>query len=175
MIAKRLYSFLCGVCVFCRYFTLLNIAPSLLNVDCTSLFVKGRAQAIQVLVELGASTEAVDDNGNTPLRLSTCRADLPSIVALLDNGSNVEAVGQYGMTPLHWASLCGNIGAVETLVLERAIITAKDKWGCTPLVMYGKYCPRRIGGAEIAAATALLTPTSQDLLKLSTVQCQQRK
>ncbi|KDQ08695.1 hypothetical protein BOTBODRAFT_84408, partial [Botryobasidium botryosum FD-172 SS1] len=86
-----------------------------------------------LLLNAGASVNAVDRNGLTPLHLAvSCHGyvDLIPLLALLVSaGADVNATNANGSTPLHLAALHGNILASEYLIGAGADMARLDLGG----------------------------------------------
>ena len=82
-------------------------------------------------LEDGATIEAQDEGGRTPLRWAAQGSSLDVVRALLAAGADVA---EAGWTPLHVAVVLGQPpAAVKTLLAAGADIEAKDEAGWTPL------------------------------------------
>lgn len=79
----------------------------------------GLASAVKSLITYGATDEAVDGSGETPLHKAVRQGHL-STVEVLVRTSDVNATSHEGMTPLHWAVLTGREEIVQTLLLHGA-------------------------------------------------------
>lgn len=76
----------------------------------------GRLDAVKVLLDQGADTEALGRNGETPL-ISAALAGHAGIAALLiDRGAAVGARNKNGYTALHAAAYSGHLDLVKLLV-----------------------------------------------------------
>jgi ankyrin repeat protein len=102
-------------------------------------------QVIRLLLRRGATVDARDRVGRTPLLL-LLRSSTPSsrlggpllIYALLEHGADVSALSapeDYdGKTPLMWAAWKDDTAAVEALLAYGAAVNARDKNGMTALM-----------------------------------------
>jgi predicted nucleic-acid-binding protein len=68
-----------------------------------------KTYAVQILIEKGASVNAVTTNNETPLHWASERGDLETVALLIEKGASVNAVTNDNETPLHWASEHGGI------------------------------------------------------------------
>ena len=58
---------------------------------------------VRVLIEGGASLEAVGEAGYRPLQLAVVQGNIDMITALADAGASLKVVCNRGLTPLQWA------------------------------------------------------------------------
>lgn len=70
---------------------------------------------LKLLLAHGASLDARDDRGNTPLHRAVINQDKGMIILLIAHGSSVYFRDTLGRTALDLASLCGNIYIHELL------------------------------------------------------------
>ncbi|OBT62384.1 hypothetical protein VE03_08439 [Pseudogymnoascus sp. 23342-1-I1] len=87
---------------------------------------------VRILLEAGASVDALHRDGRTPLHLS-CRQSLGISKVLLEHGASVDAVAHDGSRPLHDAVREGNVELIDVLVARGAAVDVKDVEGRTPL------------------------------------------
>ncbi|KAK6352070.1 hypothetical protein TWF730_008902 [Orbilia blumenaviensis] len=92
-----------------------------------------RLRTTRMLLEAGASVDAVDDNGKTPLAYAVIGANREIIKILLDKGANIEASDSDGRKPLAHAILNGNAGVVQVLLDKGANVEATGLEGRTAL------------------------------------------
>lgn len=83
------------------------------------------------LVEQGASLQATDTWGNTPLH-TRARSRTASIAELLDLGAEVNAMAPFG-TPLHAAADAKRLEHTKALLKAGATVDARNQQGLTPL------------------------------------------
>lgn len=99
-------------------------------------FARLRLQLIESLIDAGASIEARDSEGQTPLHTAVEASRSATVVeALLDSGANINATDDAGRTPLHIAvdmPLSRIEGVVELLLDRGADVDAVDGEGQTP-------------------------------------------
>ncbi len=99
-------------------------------------FARLRLQLIELLIDAGASIEARDSEGRTPLHTAVEASRSATVVeALLDSGANINATDDAGRTPLHIAvdmPLSRIEGVVELLLGRGADVDAVDGEGQTP-------------------------------------------
>ncbi|MFN3684142.1 MAG: ankyrin repeat domain-containing protein [Fimbriimonadaceae bacterium] len=92
-----------------------------------------RPEEARVLLSVGASLEARNRYGATPL-LEACRRDLPAVVRfLLSRKANPLATMQNGSGALHLAADSAGSEVAEILVGAKVPVNAKDRQGRTPL------------------------------------------
>jgi ankyrin repeat protein len=101
--------------------------------------MEGQAEAIELLINLGASCEDVGPNSDgTPMHWATLFGHIEVIRTLKRLGANISATQNFGATPMHLAaaSRMANVAKViEELVIlgAGADISKQDYWGRTPL------------------------------------------
>jgi hypothetical protein len=83
------------------------------------------------LVEQGASLDAIDTWGNTPLH-TRARSRTGSITELLKLGADVNAMASLG-TPLHAAADAKHLQHTKALLKAGATVDARNRQGLTPL------------------------------------------
>jgi cytohesin len=76
----------------------------------------GEASFVRMLLEKGASPNARDSAGETPLHEALRRRDHEIVGALLDFGANPNLPDRMGLTPLQAA---GNDGTLRRRLLEK--------------------------------------------------------
>ena len=74
-----------------------------------------------------------DENGHTPLHLSTIRGHKEIAELLIAKGADVNAKLQDGFTPLHYAADEGHKEVVELLIAKGADVNAKYEECATSL------------------------------------------
>lgn len=63
-----------------------------------------KCKAAELLLELGASIDAPDELGQTPLRRSACQDQIAVVRALVEHGASVNIAGKDGWAPLRCAA-----------------------------------------------------------------------
>ncbi len=91
------------------------------------------AGAVPALVARGASVEAHDGRGNTPLHYAAQTNAIDTIDVLMALGAVAGARNTEGNTPLHYAVLRGAGDAVHTLLQAGAGARVRNERGLTPL------------------------------------------
>ena len=95
----------------------------------------GMSMAVQVLVDLGADTNAVNKHGQTPLHAAAGgKKDCTEVCEiLLKHGAKMDAVDKDGNQPLQWACKWGHVETGNLLLSCGADTNAVNKCGQTPL------------------------------------------
>ena len=90
---------------------------------------------VQLLVDHGAHTNVVDNDGNTPLHEANGWGDdVPAVTTiLLHKEAKVDAVNKDGNQPLHVACMKGNIKSARLLLSSGASSCVSNNYGKTPL------------------------------------------
>ncbi|WP_265029658.1 ankyrin repeat domain-containing protein [Wolbachia endosymbiont (group A) of Philonthus cognatus] len=84
---------------------------------------------VKDLISRGASLEAKDKKGSTPLHLASWNGNFEVVKYLIKEGANLEVKNYSLRTPLYDASGSGNLDVVKYLVEQGADINAKDIFG----------------------------------------------
>ena len=110
-----------------------------------------QADLVNMLLKHGASIEARNNVGATPLLVAIGHDNEPAAVALLEGGASLATVDSDGNTALHYAASLENNQAelVNMLLKHGASIEARNNVGVTPL-------HAAIGHYNEPAAVALL-------------------
>lgn len=96
--------------------------------------VGGKAQEIvRVLLDRGASIEALDSNHNTPLHYGCQTGHEVIVQLLLDRGANLKARNKAGGEPIHSAAIGGQAVIAGRLLDRGASIESRDQRTRTPL------------------------------------------
>jgi ankyrin repeat protein len=102
----------------------------------TPLFLacaNGNAGMIQLLLDAGADSNALDPAGETPLMTAVKTGDLASVKLLLDRGAKVDtADATYQQTALMIAVRQGHSSVVRLLVERGGAVNAQTRTGPTP-------------------------------------------
>jgi ankyrin repeat protein len=92
-----------------------------------------KTYAVQILIEKGASVNAVTNDNDTPLHWASQLRDLETVALLIEKGASVNAVTNDNKTPLHWASEHGYLETVALLIEKGASVNAVTNDNKTPL------------------------------------------
>lgn len=93
-------------------------------------------EIVSILLATGATVDAKQYNGRTPLMLAVEDSRCEEVVGLLlDYGANINLVNIDGMTPLHYASRKNYNEVVKHLLLRGANVDSLNSCGKTPLVI----------------------------------------
>lgn len=96
--------------------------------------VAGDDVALTVLLEGGASVQASDEAGLTPLIIAARAGHSKTVALLVSRGADPRGRDEKGLTALHAASHSGQLGVV-TVLLEQGVDVndQKNRFGLTPL------------------------------------------
>lgn len=94
----------------------------------------GHRQLVKPLLEAGASCQARDRQGWTPLMFAAQEGHADIILDLLQAGSEVDAVDGQNRTALMQAARCGHVESAIALMNGGAEVNAVCEWA-TPLIM----------------------------------------
>jgi ankyrin repeat protein len=126
------------------------------NVECT-IYERGqtalhlaamyrKTYAVQILIEKGASVNAVTTDNETPLHFASKRGNLETVALLIEKGASVNAVTTDNETPLHLASIYGYMKTIALLIEKGASVNAVTTDNETPL-----HLTSRLGNLETAS------------------------
>ena len=87
---------------------------------CIEQHPMAKSKIVQILLEKGANTEAVDKEGVTPLQGAAFYGHDQIVQILLEKGANREVVGKGGGTPLHGAAVYGHVEIVPDVARKRS-------------------------------------------------------
>ena len=90
----------------------------------------GDVSAMRELLAAGASVQARNDRGLTPLHIAAAGGDVAVVEALLQHGAEVNATSNIGTTPLYNATQFGGKEAVVELLLRHGADPA-SAWHAT--------------------------------------------
>ena len=96
---------------------------------------KGYLNAVQLLLDQGASVEAKNNLGRTSLMISSQNRCLEIVKLILDRGALTEAKDNFGWTSLMFASQKGYLEIVKLFLDRGALVEAKDNTGRTALMI----------------------------------------
>ncbi|KAJ6062015.1 uncharacterized protein N7446_006135 [Penicillium canescens] len=86
----------------------------------------GHAAIVERLLDNSASTEGINDSGQTPLPQASKRGDETLVRLLLDKGAATEAADFIGRTPLAYACTRGQEAIVQILLDKEAAVDTTD-------------------------------------------------
>lgn len=91
--------------------------------------------AMEMLVERGADTNAVDITGMTPLHVAAMLGRAAEAEWLLDHGARIDARDSFGDTPVHTAAVFGQGGVLQILARRGAALDTPNAAGKTPVML----------------------------------------
>ncbi len=107
--------------------------PATLSADYLAALRKGDVRVLREALDRGASPQARDASGSTPLMLSAVYGDVECLRLLLDRGADVNATNAAGATALLRAAY--DFEKVRLLVERRAEVNARSAFGNTALML----------------------------------------
>jgi len=90
---------------------------------------QGHVDVMDLLLSLGADTEAKDRNGETALMMACQEGRVDVLDLLLAAGANVNVQDRSGVSALMWASKRGHLSVVDRLVVYGADFNFQGKGG----------------------------------------------
>ncbi|CAD7700161.1 unnamed protein product [Ostreobium quekettii] len=94
----------------------------------------GHTAVVELILDAGASVDAVDQSGCTPLHWAVQYGHTATAELLLSRDASVDAADQFGYTPLHRAAQYEHSASAELLLDRDAPVDAMDQvFGYTPL------------------------------------------
>ena len=94
----------------------------------------GDLAAVEKAIDEGANVNYKDENGYTPLLISSNSGNIELVKMLISKGADINSKGSFGITALHKASGLGYIEVVEFLIKNGAIVNVKNnRTGSSPL------------------------------------------
>ena len=94
----------------------------------------GNEPLVDLLITLGADTEAADDTGRTALHWGAHEGKMGAVAALLERKADMNAADEYGALPIHYAVQQGRDAAVKLLIASGASVSTGDSAGRQPLI-----------------------------------------
>ena len=88
---------------------------------------------IRLLLDSGASAEAQNKDGSTPLHVAASKMSQEIVQLLIENSTNIDLRNNQGQTVLNRASQRGHLGIIELILNHKADVDALDNDGSTPL------------------------------------------
>ncbi len=128
---KTTYAILCTACLFLSQSVLAE--QSAISKDFFTALRNGDARAIRAALDSGASANARDDKGNTPLMLAAVYGDTACVKILLERGASVNVTNADGATPLMRAAY--DYDKVRLLVERGAEANGRSALGNTALML----------------------------------------
>ena len=93
----------------------------------------GQYGSARQLLELGASTQSLDNDGSTPLNLAITHGPSDSIKLLFAHGASVDSLLCHGRTVWHVAGMYGFFNPADLPLHDASIVDSKDDMGYAPL------------------------------------------
>jgi ankyrin repeat protein len=128
---KKTCFILCTVCSLA--FQSAFAQQSTISSDFFTALRNGDARAIRAALDNGASVNAHDERGNTPLMLAAVYGDVASMKLLLERGAQVNVANAEGATPLIRAAY--DYDKARLLVERGADVNARSAMGQTALML----------------------------------------
>ncbi len=94
----------------------------------------GHAEILKVLIDNGASVNALDQDGAIPLHLAAYHGRTEALKVLIEHGAQVNAKDNEQYTALHCAADEGQVEAMEILISNGADLDVVDEEYMTPLL-----------------------------------------
>ncbi len=94
----------------------------------------GSEDAVSVLLEAGAKTEARSTDGRTALIYAAGWGGVDKVRRLIDAGATLDARATDGMTALMFAAVRGDVESVRALVAAGARVDERNRWRQTALM-----------------------------------------
>eukprot|EP00444_Apocalathium_aciculiferum_P026819 CAMPEP_0183444492 /NCGR_PEP_ID=MMETSP0370-20130417/95222_1 /TAXON_ID=268820 /ORGANISM="Peridinium aciculiferum, Strain PAER-2" /LENGTH=267 /DNA_ID=CAMNT_0025634855 /DNA_START=65 /DNA_END=865 /DNA_ORIENTATION=- len=107
----------------------------------------GNVNGINTSLKAGADLNGTDGDGQTPLMMACCCAQLEAVKALVEAGADLNAKNEEGRTALMNASVHCDVENVKALVEAGANVDAKTEHGITALMLASS-----IGSVECVTA-----------------------
>jgi len=107
---------------------------------------KGETKQVLDMIKAGASIEAKDESGATPLLAATMYGKSDTARTLIEMGANVNVANKEGYTPLLYASQSCDTDMVRLLIEKGADLSATPPYGYTPL--HNAACCERFYGRK---------------------------
>lgn len=102
---------------------------------------KGCANAVQLLLELGADVNCIDSFGNTPLHWAALEGQEEVMDELINHGAEINITNKVGFTSIHYAAASTEGAVCHDILLtcKNININATDHYGRTPLHLAAHY------------------------------------
>ncbi|KAJ3616490.1 hypothetical protein MTP99_019825 [Tenebrio molitor] len=98
-----------------------------------------KTYAVQILIEKGASVDAVTTSKETPLHTASRLGNLETVELLIEKGASVNALKTNNETPLHLAFKHSNLKIVSLLIQKGASVNALTTNNETPLHLASRF------------------------------------
>lgn len=129
----------------------------------------GDVAQIKLHIEKKTDLNALNEQGDTALKLAVASQSVDCVKALLEGGANPNLKDSNGSTPLMDASMAGNVDMVNAMVAAKADLTIANSSGWTALycaVFAGQYDAAEVlikAGADVNTKD----PSGQTVLALA--------
>jgi len=95
---------------------------------------KGDNKAVLLFLNSGVDIDTRNEQGWTPLMISTFNGREEVAALLIRSGANVHAKDNAGYGPLHWAAFNGYSNVIKLLLAKRARVNERSNHGWSPLL-----------------------------------------
>ena len=116
-----------------EYVQNINFADDLKETVLHKAVGKGHQDMVQLLLQKGASAEAMNSFNDTPLDVAARNGYTNIMELLLMNGASGKSMDEDNSALLHRAASSGHTSTVELLLSKGASIEAMNKYNMTPL------------------------------------------
>lgn len=103
-----------------------------------------RTNFVLLLLEKGATVDAVDCQNRTPLMSGSAFGATGAVRLLLQWGADVSKASRGGLTPLHAAAAGGQVETAEVLIAAGADVHKRTDMGANP-----RHCAEKQGHADV--------------------------
>lgn len=131
------------------------------NRDLLRAAEKGRTDKVQTLLSEGATVNAKEEGGATPLMLAAFRGHTDTVQALLNAGADVNVRERNNATALMLAASGGYTDVVRALLAGGADVNAKNNAGWTTLMIAAKGGHTDIVRALLATGADMQTTNNE--------------
>lgn len=126
---------------------------------------EGHTEIVRTLLDAGASVDAANLRGVTPLHRAV-QVGGRCVALLLAAGADVNATDQVGRTPLHWAVTYPHVDVVRRLLEAHTRVDARDHEGRTPLHAAAKWGQTEVIDVLLEAGAAVDARAAHDVTPL---------
>ena len=95
---------------------------------------KGDHKAVLLFLSSGVDIDTRNEQGWTPLMVSTFNGKEEVAILLIRSGADINAKDTAGYGPLHWAAFNGYSNVVKLLIEKRAKVNERSNHGWSPLL-----------------------------------------